>query len=194
MGSVIVWCNLCAWIIMRYDFVCVVHLEVNKLYMYGCMYLYTCICMWGHVYNVCVCVWISTCVFGCMSQRYKLVVRSKSVTGDTDPIRIRVHYGLNTMAIRKLTHGMTWRFVPVCTVKTRRRFGSKIVSFHVSVCSCIISLFTLVSRYLYVTCIISCDYLMYFTSMINCISSWDIIKYSLWLCSWSEYLTVSFHV
>ena len=43
-----------------------------------------------------------------------------------------------------------WRSVPVRVVKTRRRFGFKTVSFHVSVCSCIISSCTVISNiYIY---------------------------------------------
>ena len=92
------------------------------------------------------------------------------------------------------THRMIRRSVPVRAVKTRRRFRFKIASFHVSVCSCIISSFIVISS-IYIC------YLLYFmwpsslfTSMITCIPSWDIKEYSLYLCTWSERLSASFHV
>ena len=75
-------------------------------------------------------------VFRCMLQWF----RTRSC--DLDPLReIRscTRYGSDTQAIRKPTNGMIWRFVPVRAVETRRRFGSKIASFHVSVSSCLFS-------------------------------------------------------
>ena len=76
-------------------------------------------------------------------------VRSEPVTGDLDLIQIRVHYKPNTLAIRRPTHGMIRMFVPVRTVKTIQRFGSKTASFHVSVFSCIIFL-SIISLYIYI--------------------------------------------
>ena len=64
---------------------------------------------------------------------------------------------------------MIQRFIPICAVKTRQRFASKITSFYVSVCSYVISLFTVVSRCLYVTRIISCERLISFTSIVGCL-------------------------
>ena len=51
----------------------------------------------------------------------------------------------DTLAIRIRTYEMIWRSVPIHAVKTRQQFRSKSTSFHVSVCSCIISLLTIVS-------------------------------------------------
>ena len=116
------------------------------------------------------------------------------VTEDPDPIWNRVHCGADTQAIWIPTHGIIWRFVSVRTVKTRWRFGSETVSFHVSICSCVFSYLPLSVGSLYVTCIISCDRLTYFTSVITYISSWDIGECSPYLCSWYEYLSASFHV
>ena len=42
--------------------------------------------------------------------------------------------------------------------------------------------------------IISCDFILYFTSLTCCITSWDIIDCSPYLCSWYELVSVSFHV
>ena len=63
--------------------------------------------------------------------------RSRPVWWDLDPLQeiwIGARYGPNALAIRKPTHGMIRRSVPVRAVKTRRRFGSKTASFYVSVC------------------------------------------------------------
>ena len=57
---------------------------------------------------------------------------------------------------------------------------------HVISCECLflsIFLFTIVSRHLYITCIISCDRLIYFTSLISCITSWGISDCLPYLCS-----------
>jgi len=104
---------------------------------------------------------------------------------DMDPlqdIRICTRYGPDTLAIRRPIHGMIWRSIPLRALKTRRRFGSKTASFHVSVCSRVIFLFTVVIGYLCFTYIISCDHLLYFTSMIAYIISCDISECSLYLC------------
>ena len=62
-------------------------------------------------------------------------VRSEPITGDPDPTQNCARYEPGTLAFRRPTHEMIQRFVLVHAVKTRRRFGSKIVSFHVSVYS-----------------------------------------------------------
>ena len=133
--------------------------------MQGSVCKCTCICVHICVYmHVCKRVFMSTYVFGCMLQRCRLV-RTK------DPIRIYTHYGPDTLAIRGSIYEMIWRFIPIHAVKIRRRFRFKTVSFHMSVCSYIISLFTVVSRHICVTRIISCDRLIYFTRMITCVPS-----------------------
>ena len=121
--------------------------------MYACLYMCVCVCVgvWINIYMF-LCVFICTCVFvyhhvwlvACYSDANSFV-QSELVTGDPNPIRIHVRYGPDTLAIERLTHGMIWRSVPVHAVKTRRRFGSKITTFHVSVCSCIIFLLIIVS-------------------------------------------------
>jgi len=89
------------------------------------------------------------CEFMCVWLRVVAIsdpfVQSELVTRDPDPIRICARYGPDTLAIRRLTHGMIHRSVLVCAMKTRWRFNSKIKLFHVSVCSCIISLFLVVN-------------------------------------------------
>jgi len=54
--------------------------------------------------------------------------------------------------------------------------------------------FTVVRMHLYVTHIISCDRLIYFTSVIMRITSWDVSEISPYLFSWYERLSASFHV
>ena len=59
-------------------------------------------------------------------------------TEEPIPIRICVRRVSIRQAIRRPTHEMIRRSVPVRAVKTRWWFGPKIVSFHVSVYFCII--------------------------------------------------------
>ena len=94
---------------------------VKRAFMFICMCLVTC-------YNV-----------------VDLFVRSEAVIGDLELIQICGCYGPDALVIRRLTHKMIRRFVPVRAVKIRRWFGFKTASFHVSVCSCIISLFLIVN-------------------------------------------------
>jgi len=104
------------------------------------LYSYVCV-------HVCVCVYVCKSIYICVSVRLRVaaiwtrLVRSRPVRG----IRICACYGLDTQVIRRLIHGMIWRFVPVHAVKIRRRFGSKTTSFHVSVCFSIIFSLTVVS-------------------------------------------------
>ena len=85
-------------------------------------------------------------MFGCVLQRLQ--------THSYDPnsamgVHICARYGPDTLAIRRPTQEMIQRSIPVNAVETRQ-FRPKIASFHVSVCSCIIFLFTVVSWRLYV--------------------------------------------
>ena len=82
-------------------------------------------------------------MFICVCRLHAIAIRTHS--RDSDPIRIRVRCGPDTITIRIPIYGMIQRSVPVRAVKTRRWFGSKIISFHVSVCSCIIFLFIVIS-------------------------------------------------
>ena len=111
------------------------------------------------------------------------LVRSEPITGDPNPIQILARYGPETLAIRKPTHGTIQGSLLVRAMKTRRRFGSKTASFHVSIGSYVILLFTVVNMYLCFTFIISCNYLIYFISMTICITSGDVTDCSPYLCS-----------
>ena len=105
------------------------------------VYMYVCGCVPLCVYT---CVCVSSCVRLRVAAFWIRLVGSGPIAGDPDPIRIGVRYGPGTLAIRRPTYRMIRRSGPVRAVKTKQRFGSKIASFHVSVCFCFISLFTVV--------------------------------------------------
>jgi len=148
-------------------------MPVYVLYVYM---LYTCTstCTYGVHLGVC----LSTCV---IMFKYVRVCDMCTVVcfSDSDPFgEIRTSYwrpgpdsgscrsGPDTQAIRRPIHGMIRISVFVRAVKTRRRFGSETASFQVSVCFCLIFP---IYRCLHVLCfalIISCDFLLYFTSFI----------------------------
>ena len=129
------------------------------------MYTYVSACMYVECICVRVYVRVSSCVWLCVIATRTCSCDPNYVRGDSELCR----YGSDTLAIRRPIHGMICRSVPGHAVKTRRLFGSKIVSFHVSIFSYI---FTIVGMRLQVTLIISCDFLLYFTSLITCIPSW----------------------
>ena len=118
--------------------------------MYVCMY----ICLFLNViwrvrlylsvlwvYIVYLCGRVSMCV-----RLYVAAFRTHLVRpGPITETRTFVCWGPDTLTIRRPTHEMIRRFVLVRAVKTRWRFGSKTVSFHVSACYYVISLFTVVS-------------------------------------------------
>jgi len=105
-------------------------------YLYG----YTC----EYIMGICWFPFLFVCSIACYSVSNSFV-RSELSNRDPDLIRSCARYAPNTLAIRRSMHRMIQRFVPVHAVKTRRRFGSKTTSFHVSVCSCTIFLFIVVS-------------------------------------------------
>jgi len=112
--------------------------------------VYCCVCAW---ICVCKCVHVSVwgdmyimCTYVFVYQRVGLHVTAiRTHSRDPDPIRICVRCGADTLAIQRPTHRMIRRSVPVRAMKTRRRFGSKTASFHMSICSYIIFLFIIVS-------------------------------------------------
>ena len=118
------------------------------------------------------------CVIGCtrvfVYQRVGLVaccsdldsiVRSEPVTGDSDSCSQKTRYTGDSKTD-------SWDDSKIHTsscseYQTAIRFS----------CECLflsIFLFTIVSRHLYITCIISCNRLIYFTILITCITSCDI--------------------
>ena len=162
-----------------------------------CVYKSLRVCMWCVYMYGCipVCVYISIRVSSCVLLLVAVIqiqLRDPStVTEDLYPIQIRVSGVPIRQPIQRSMHEMIRRSITFREVKTKRRFESKTVSFHVSVCSYVIFLFTVVSRHF---CIISCEWLIYFTSIITRITSWSISERSLYLFRWYEHLSVSFHV
>ena len=164
MNVCICVCTVCVWMvacIYVYINVCMCIL----IYMRVCIMLACVMCVGVNSPSLCVClvVWYSNA---------DSLVRSEPVTGDSDLIRIRIRCGPDTLAIRRLTYEMIRRFVPVHAVKTRQRF-------HVSVCSHVFSLSTVSSRCLFIYSIISCDHLIYFTSMITLTIPYDVSECTL---------------
>ena len=108
-----------------------------------CILIY--VYMWVYAYvSVCTCVRVYLCLRVCVFAWYNdtdPLVWSEPIARDSDLYPLWIRY----IGDWKLTHRIIPRFVPVRSVKTRRHFGSKIASFHVRVCFCIISLFTVVS-------------------------------------------------
>jgi len=119
-------------------------------YMYCVrVWVYTCICSYIHMcVCVCVCVWIimyiclCLCIHVCMAAA--IWTRScdpDSLTKDSDLFPLWTRYASDL----KTDPQTIWRSIPVRTMKTRRHFESKTVSFHVSVSFCIIFIFIVVS-------------------------------------------------
>jgi len=167
--------------------------------MYVCVYIYihVCIlvcvyvCMWGYVYNVCVCLYIIVSIRLRVTAFQTRSVRSELGNGRFElvPVVDPIHRRFEDWPMGWL--GDLYRFMQW---RTDGDSVSKPPSFHVSVCSCIIFFIYHCQYNIYVICIISCDCLRYFTSIIICITSWHISEYSSYLYSWSERLSASFHV
>jgi len=179
-------CLMCVWLCVFIN----VH-ESVYICMYECTYRHVYMYVGGYMHAWCVWALTPLSVYGYVVQRYR------PVWWDSDllqKIQFSARYEPDTLAIQRPTHVMIRRFILVHAVKTRRWFGFKLTSFHVSVCSYVISLFTIVDAYLCSICIISCDRLVYFTSMIIHTILCDVGECSLYLYSWYERLSVSFHV
>jgi len=133
------------------------------------MYIYT--CMW-----VCTRVSMRACIYTCM---WLCVWWYRPVWWDPDLLR-EIYFGAryepDTLAIRRPTHEKIRRFVLVRAVETRRRFGSKIVSFHVSVRSYVFLYLLLLVDVSASVHIISCDCMIYFISMFTSMTSWGIVN------------------
>ena len=99
-----------------------------NVYVYILGYVCTCMLVWV---VLCVCarpcasmslgvrvnLWVSVCL------SYSTRIRSRDsnpIIEDSDSIRICARYGPDGLAIRKLTHEIIRRFVPVRAVKIRR--------------------------------------------------------------------------
>jgi len=158
-----VCCCVRAWVmcvLWIYVWVCVYNINVCVYYVYGC----TCVCMYT---GACSCEfmgWVACCSI-------------RPVWWDPDPLQetqIRIRRWFDTLAIRRLTYEMIRRSIPLRAVKIRRWFGPKTASFYVSVCSYIFSLLLLLVGVHISVRIISCDHMIYFSSMIIRITPWNI--------------------
>ena len=151
-----------------------------------CMYIWICR-VYDYVYVstftwLCVSLWVFSCVLWI----------SRPVWWDPDQLQeiwIGVRYGPDIVEIRRLIHGMICRSVPVCAVKTRWWLGSKTTSFHVSVCSHIFCYLSLPIDVHVLIHIISCDHLIYFTSMIDYL--YHFMRHSEYLLSHYCWLSLS---
>jgi len=150
--------------------------------MYICVYMsifiymivYTLLYLCAHIYFCArVGIWMYVCEFMCLAACYSILgsfTRSELGNRRFEFVPLWTRYTDDS----KTDHEIIRRFVPIHAMKIIRRFGSKVASFHVSIYFCVIFLFTNVNRYLCFTCTISCDHLIYFTSMIMRIISWVI--------------------
>jgi len=90
--------------------------------MYGCIPV-----------RVYISIHIGSCVWLHVAAIWIRLGDPNPVIEDPNPIWIRVFKVPIRQAIRKLTYEMIRRFIPVHAVQTKRRFGPKIMSFHMSV-------------------------------------------------------------
>jgi len=106
-------------------------ISVSIVYVW--VYAWLCVCIYSCVYiwlGVCTCVFMCTCAHECLVACYSDVdsfVRSELGNGR---FGICVRCESDTLAIRRPTHELIRRSVPVHAVKIRWGFGSKTVSFH----------------------------------------------------------------
>jgi len=160
--------------------VCVCVSVWMSTYMYVCLGVYMSTC----IYVVCVCirvyVCVSSCVGLCVAAFQTCSCDLNSITGVSN----LCHYRPDILVIRRPTNEMIWRFIPIRVVRTRWRIKSKTASFHVSVCSYVFPYLLLPVGVHVAIRIISCDHLLYFTSMITCITSWDVSECTLYLYSY----------
>jgi len=171
----------------------VVNVCMCILYTYVCLgvCLSTCIYVVMYVYG-CMFVWVH--VFGCMLQRCGFVRAIQLVIGDPNPIQVHVRYGPDTLAIRRSTHEMIWRFVSVRTVETRRRFDSKTASFHVSVCLLVCFNSSILSHHFMWICFWFLYYSIYAQLLLYCdalvLFYWYIVYTVIDLVQYSKYMSI----
>ena len=166
-AKIIMWWYICVYVLRMHRgvHVCCIYL-CKSVYvcMYKCMHDYKCvIIVYAWVYAwLCACMYIlvyirigvCTYVFMCTCDYMYLVIcySDSDLFVRSEPCKRRPRPDLNlwslwtrSLAIQKLTHRMIQRFVPVRTVETRRWFGSKTASFHVSVCLLVYFNFSILS-------------------------------------------------
>ena len=146
------------------------------------VYTHICVCMWVYARVACLYGYMRECIL-CVYWLPILSVCSVASYSDPDPFgEIRTHYRRFEFVL--VVDPIDWRFenrswddpeigVSSCNAdQTTIRFQN-----HVILCECYflcISLFTVDDMRLHVTLIISCDFLLYFTSLISCITPWAV--------------------
>ena len=179
-------CYVCIIVLREYVFcvfwfVCVC--SIRAWCVYACMSVYVCVYL-----RVCVCLCMCVCEWVCRYE-YMCIYRWVCVSVETPrlvyviqtwwrEIRICARYGPDTLVIRRPIHKMIRRSASVRAVKTRRRFGAKTASFHVSVCSCIILLFIIFNS-------------IYMLLVSFPMTIWFIL--SVWLCVSFHEISMSLH-
>ena len=168
------------------------------------IYMYCCVCLYMYVYmSVHVCVSMHMWVFsmylylfvcvGYVPQHFVLRWDPNPASGDPDTIRI--HAVVDPTHRRFEDRSIGW-FVDQYQFMQWRPDGDSVPKLRHSMWVFALSHF-LIYRYLCVLCftfIISCGYLIYFTSVNIYITLWVMSEHSLYLFCWSEYWLVSFHV
>jgi len=164
------------------------------------MYVGVCIvvhiCMWVYTYvhvHVCKRVFMCTCIHEYLIACYSIL--DSFVRSELGNKRLKVVPVMDPIHRRFEDWSMGWsvdQYRFVSEDQTAIQFQNRVIS-----CECLFLCHFLIYHfqyYIHVTCIFLCDYLMHFTSIITCITSWDINDCSPYLCSWYKYLSTSFHV
>ena len=163
--------------------------------MYVCVCLYMSVCL-GVCMSTCMCMYKCVCV--CVSMCVWLFVAAFR-TRSCDPNSVTGGSDLCSLWTRHTDDLRTdpWDDSEICTDLCGEDQTAIWIQNRVISCECLLLYHFLIYRcqcYLYATCIISCDCRIYFISMITCIISCDVSRCLLYLYSWYEYLSVSFHV
>ena len=155
---VYVWVRICMYVCLG---VC-----ISTCMYVGCVYVYECMFMWVHE-------------LGCVLQRFGPVWWGPDPLQDSDLCPLWTQYTGDSKT-------NPWDDPEVSIGSCSKDQTVIRIQNHVISCECLLLYHFLIYRcqyYLYVTCNISCDRLIYFTSRITCIISCDISECSLWLYS-----------
>jgi len=158
--------------------------------MYVCVYLYmyvgvhVCVGLLGRVFSIH--LYLLVCV-GCMLQYFGFVQWDLNpASGDPDPIWIRVV--VNPTHRRFEDRFIGWS-VDQCQFMQWRPDGDSVPKPRHFMWVFILMPISSLSL-LCIIRIILCDFLLYFTSLTCCITSWDIMDCSPYLCNWYERVSV----
>jgi len=180
------------------EFVCVLSGWVciyNVLCKYICILVY--VRVWVYAY-------VSVCSCGCLACIYiYLYVRLHATVFRTRPVRSELSYSRPgpdpdscSLWIRYTGNSKTDPCDDPLISTDLCSEDQMAIRFRNCVISCECS-FLCIYRYryaLHVALIISCDFLLYFISLITCTTSWDIHDCPLYSCSWCLLILALFHV